>query len=104
MNPHYSVTFYSYCENVQAGLVDCILKHFLVNQLPKDITVYLALFRMDLFGAVHGWGRQKATHSPPVLPKIWHTYPTMMKLGTVIPYVKKMQKNYQSRDTPLEFC
>ena len=26
------------------------------------------------------------------LPKIRHTYPTMMKLGTVIPYLRKMQK------------
>ena len=35
------------------------------------------------------------------LPKICHTYPTMMKLGTVIPYLKKIQKIYESRDTPL---
>ena len=33
-----------------------------------------------------------------------HTYPTMMKLGTVIPYLNKIQKIYKSRDTPLEFC
>ena len=26
------------------------------------------------------------------LPKICHTYPTMMKFGTVIPYPKKIQK------------
>ena len=36
--------------------------------------------------------------------KICHTYPAMMELGTVIPYLKKMQKLYESRDTPLEFC
>ena len=40
---------------------------------------------------------------PPLL-KICHTYPTMMKLGTVIPYPKKIQKKYESHDTPLEFC
>ena len=28
------------------------------------------------------------------LPKICHTYPTMMELGTVIPYLKKIQKIY----------
>ena len=28
------------------------------------------------------------------LPKICHTYPTMMKLATVIPYLK-MQKKYE---------
>ena len=33
----------------------------------------------------HGWGGG-SKRSP--LPKIYHTYPTMMKLGTVIPYPK----------------
>ena len=46
-----------------------------------------------------GGGGQKGP-----LPKIFHTYPTMMKLGTVIPYPKNIQKIYESRDTPLEFC
>ena len=59
----------------------------------------LTLFRMGFFGAAHGWGGQKGP-----LPKICYTYPTMMKLGTVIPYPKKIQKIYESRDTPLEFC
>ena len=58
------------------------------------------LLRMDIFGAAHGWkGGQKAP-----LPKIYHTYPTMMKLGTVIPNLKTIQKIYESRDTPPEFC
>ena len=39
----------------------------------------------------------KKTH----LHKICHTYPTMMRLGTVIPYPKKIRKKYNSRDTPL---
>ena len=43
-------------------------------------------------------GDQKAPN-----PKICQTYPTMMELGTVMPYVKKIQKIYQSRDTPPEF-
>ena len=38
------------------------------------------------------------------LPKICHTYPIMMKLGTVIPYLKKIQKIYESRDAPPDFC
>ena len=48
----------------------------------------LTLFRIGFFEAVHGWGNQKGP-----LPKIYHTYPTMMKLGTVIPYLKKIQKH-----------
>ena len=43
-----------------------------------------------------------AKRSP--LPKICYIYPTMMKLGTVIPYLKRIQKLYESRDTPLDFC
>ena len=31
--------------------------------------------------------------SPPPFFKICHIYPTMMKLGTVIPYLKEIQKN-----------
>ena len=54
---------------------------------------------MSFFGAAHGWGGKKAS-----LSKICHTYPTMMKLGTVIPYLKKIKQIYESRDTPLEFC
>ena len=37
------------------------------------------------------------------LPKICHTYLTM-KLGTVIVYLKKIQKIYESRVKPLDFC
>ena len=37
-------------------------------------------------------------------PKICHTYPTMMILGTVIPFLKKIQKIYESRDRSHESC
>ena len=36
------------------------------------------------------------------LPKICLTYPTVMKLGTVIPYLKKIQRVYEPR--PLNFA
>ena len=38
-----------------------------------------------------------------LLPKTGHSYPAIMKLGTVIPYLKKVQKIYESLDTALEF-
>ena len=57
------------------------------------------LFRMGIFGAADGWGGQERP-----LPKICHTYPTVMKLGTVIPYIKKIRKIFESCDTPPEFC
>ena len=45
-----------------------------------------------------GWPKR------PPLPKICHTYPTVMKLGTIIPNLKKTQKIYGSRDRTLKFC
>ena len=47
----------------------------------------------SIFGAAYGWDTLKSV-----------THPTMMKLGTVIPYLKEIQKIYKSRDTPFEFC
>ena len=58
---------------------------------------------MAHFGAAHGWmgggGGKKAP-----LSKMSRTYLAMMKLRTVIPYLKKIQKICQSGETPLEFC
>ena len=53
---------------------------------------------MGFFGAAHGWGGGKKAP----LSKICHKYPTMIKFGTIIPYLKKFQKIYESRDTTLE--
>ena len=38
------------------------------------------------------------------LLKVFRTYPRLIKLGTVIPYLKKTRKRYESRDIPLGFC
>ena len=54
-------------------------------------------------GRFRGCSRMGGAFLTP-LPKIHQTYPTMMKLVTVIPYLRKIQKMYKSRDTPLEFC
>ena len=56
---------------------------------------------MGLFGAAYGLGGGEGQKAP--LSKICHTYPTLMKLGAVIPYLKKIQKIHKSRDTPIEF-
>ena len=66
--------------------------------VARNFLLSLTLFRMGFFGAAHGWGGGAFW---PSLPKIRHTYPTMMKLGTVIPYLRKIQKVYESRDTSL---
>ena len=49
---------------------------------------------MGLFGAPHGWGGRGGGVKRA----------TIMKLGTVIPYLKKIQKMCESLDTTLEFC
>ena len=60
----------------------------------------VTLFRVGLFGAAYGeLGGKKAP-----LSKICQTYPTLMKVGTFIPYLKKIKKMQKSRDAPLEFC
>ena len=54
-------------------------------------------------GLFRGCSRMGEAFLPP-LPKIRHTYPTVMKLGTVITYLRNIQKMYKSRDTFIDFC
>ena len=49
-----------------------------------------------------GWGTDGRVKNSS-LPKIYHTYPAMIKLGTVIPYLRKFQKIYEPRDTLVEY-
>ena len=51
----------------------------------------LTLFRMALPEAAHGWGEE---HKGP-FPKMFETNPIMIKLGTVIPWLKNIQKPYK---------
>ena len=54
-------------------------------------------------GLFWGCSRMGGKKVPP-LPKICHTYPIMMKLGTAITYLKNIQTISESRDTTLVFC
>ena len=47
-------------------------------------------------------GGEEPKRPPPL--KICHIHPTIMKLDTVIHFLKKIQKRYKSFDTPLTFC
>ena len=49
--------------------------------------------------AAHRWGEDKKT---PPTSEILHTYLTVIKLDTVITYLKKIKKIYESRLKPLE--
>ena len=71
----------------------------------KDILVYILFDGCNPFQDGLFWGCSRMGMGEKVpLPKICHTYRTMMKHGTVIPYLKKIQKMYESRDTHPEFC
>ena len=58
----------------------------------------LTLFRMGLFEAATDGVAKR-----PSLPKIYHRFSTMMKLGTVAPHLKKNEKIWKSYDITLEF-
>ena len=59
-----------------------------VNKLKDRPGTLLTLFRMGNFGAAYGG-------SPPS-KKVCHTYPKIMRLGTVIPCLKKIQKTWHT--------
>ena len=63
------------------------------------VNLTLTLFRMGLFWAAHGWGNRATV----LLPKIFDTYPAIT-FGTGIPYLKKIQKIFQSHDIHFELC
>ena len=54
-------------------------------------------------GSLRGCSRVRVQKCP-LLPKICHTYPKIMKLSTVISYLTKIQNIYKSRYTPIKFC
>ena len=95
-------TFYYTSSNQRCSIKKCVLRNFakITGKQLCQVFFFLTLCRMGFFGAPHGWGEAKK--SP--LPKICHTYPAMMKLFLVIPYLRKTPKKYKSRDIPLEFC
>ena len=77
-----------------------LLKKDPTTKIKAKTLKQLTLFRMDFFGAARGWEGPKSFP----LPKIRHTYVTVMKLRIVIPYLRKIQKTYESCNSTLEFC
>ena len=82
-----------FIDEIIATYIQLLKVFIIINKIFCNILFFLPLFRMGLFGAAHGWGRGGG-----------HTYPTMMKLGTVILFLKKIRKTYKSRDTLSKFC
>ena len=70
----------------------------------KNLLLALNLFRMVFFGASYGCQEGGGSAKRLPFPKLCHTYHTIMKLGTVMPYLKETKKIFESRDTLLKFC
>ena len=82
-----------------------LLFHYIEVSRNHTKTYTLTLFRRGFFWDARGWEGSKKSKPPlPPTPKICHTYPTMMELGIVITYLRRIQKIYESRDTHLEYC
>ena len=64
---------------------------------------------MCLFGGAHGCGEvgggegRGQEEERFALLKKYRTYPAITNVGTIIPFLKKIQKIYESRDIPLSF-
>ena len=66
-----------------------LMKQFLRKVLPLYFDLLLTQSRLGIFVTAQRLGGVGKKAS---LPKICHTDPTLIKLGTVIPYLKKIEK------------
>ena len=73
------------------------------NENRTDNWYFFFPFKSIQYGLFWGCSRMRRAKRSP-LPKNCQIYPTMMKLDTVVPYLKKIQKIYKSRDTLNDFC
>ena len=94
----------SWCRDVfntcETSRVRCFAKVVKETHIEK---AFLNPIQDGLFwGFSRMGGRGRAKRLP--LPEICHTCPAIMKLVTVIPFLKKIEKMYESRDTLFKFC
>ena len=72
------------------------------HQVNKNISLddFIKLHDSEYFyeGCLGKDGTTSKKSSPPTLPKLCQIYPTVIKLSTVIQYLKKIQKAYKLRD------
>ena len=91
-----------YCWAFILLLMEKMIGHVIYFRELNTFETYQNLILLNLFCCCSrmGGGEEGKKAS---LPKICHTYPTMMKLGIVITYLKKNQKIYESSNTLLQF-
>ena len=81
-------------------IIICLTAGWIKKHCKKWFNAFLNhmnLLEEASFGAAH------SIFAPPTIffPKICQAYPTIMKLGTTTLPLKKMQKIYEWRDTPI---
>ena len=74
-----------------------------VKNPDEEEGLTLTPFRKDLLGSLHELGGRGGVAEIPSLPKMCYAYSTTMELGTAIPYIKKIQRIYESHDTHFNF-
>ena len=77
----------------------CVIMHSLGLLHSAFLIVYLKGLFEAAQGILVGEGGEAKCSPPPT-----YMLHISMKPGTVIPYLKEIQKIYKSRDTPHEFC
>ena len=93
------VHFYQYRHQNWLSLIGTLVLEFDKNSsVTFSIESSHLLFQSRMFYLSKYWDFE----SP--LPKFCRTFPTMMKLGIVVPELKKTQKLYKSHDTTHTFC
>ena len=95
---NFSTCSFSWCDNRYLHRVSESIYNLMIF---CNILFFCSYSERDFLGLLTDGGRGSQNRP---LPKFCHTYPTVIKLGTVISYLKKIQKTYKSCDTPNKFC
>ena len=94
---HFVINCYNEPNMKQTYILSNIFTHLNVKQNLKWVVLYGCRWLTNLSTIQDGpfWGCSRMRGRPKrlIVPKICHTYPTMMTLGTIIPYLKKIQTN-----------
>ena len=99
-----------YLKNCKCICIYMIYMNIYIYEIWRIIFLVIALRTLlnptqdGLFRGCSRFGSGERGWKKVPLPKICRTYPTKMKLDIIIPYLKKTQEIYESRDTHLEFC
>ena len=97
------ITFLSFLAVVIVIFVLAILKLNLERIRKQNIKICINPIQDGPFQAAHV-GKEGDEKALPHVPKLCHTYATIMNLGKKVPFLKKIRNVYESRGIRLQFC